>query len=195
MTHQPHDPRHGTSDAAGAPPLLDDDGVVAAPAASGGPGRVDREAVVNELMETSRLMVAIAARTVAQVDAQVSMPQFRLLVVLHLGGTQRVSDLATELGVHPSTAGRMVERLVSKGLITREEGKDRREILVTLTPRGREFTMETTQRRREQFADLLNLFDDAQLAQIGRGMALLNAAHEDIGLTYAGEAGEHFTSW
>lgn len=155
---------------------------------------VDREAVVGQFMQTSRLMVAIAARTVAEVDSQVSMPQFRLLVVLYLGGTQRVSDLAAELGVHPSTAGRMVERLVAKRFIAREEGSDRRETLVRLTPRGREFADETTRRRREQFRDLLNLFDDAELAQIGRGLALVNAAHDEIGLTYAGEA-DDFVPW
>lgn len=195
MTDHPDEFHEGVSDEAGVVPLLGDEGVVTITEGAPDVRHVDRTAVVDELMETSRLMVAIAARTVAQVDAQVSMPQFRLMVVLHLGGTQRVSDLATELGVHPSTAGRMVERLVAKGLITREEGQDRREILVALTPQGREFTADTTRRRREQFANLLDLFDDEQLAQIGRGMALLNAAHEGIGLTYAGEAGEHFTSW
>lgn len=171
---------------------LGDAGVV-----TGEPARpvvVDREAVVGQFMQTSRLMVAIAARTVAEVDSQVSMPQFRLLVVLYLGGTQRVSDLAAELGVHPSTAGRMVERLVAKRFIAREEGSDRRETLVRLTPRGREFADETTRRRREQFRDLLNLFDDAELAQIGRGLALVNAAHDEIGLTYAGEA-DDFVPW
>src|SRR4051812_50175053 len=75
--------------------------------------------VVEALLAASRAMVALAARSLAGLDADVTLPQFRTLVVLAARGPQRAVDVAAELGVNPSTGTRMCDRLVRKGLIRR----------------------------------------------------------------------------
>lgn len=65
-------------------------------------------------------------------------------------------DLAGALGVAPSTAGRMCDRLVRKGLARRHRGRqDRRAVLVSITPAGREVVDQATARRRELIAEIL----------------------------------------
>lgn len=96
-------------------------------------------------------MVAVAARSIAQVDDSVTLPQYRALVALAARGPQNVGLLADELGVHPSTATRMCDRLVDRGLIRRETSTEsRREVIVELKPAGTQLlTGVTAERRRE----------------------------------------------
>src|SRR5262245_22044759 len=100
----------------------------------GGP---DIEDVVESVLRASRALVAVAARSIAGVDETVTLPQFRALVALATRGPLNVRSLSEELGVHPSTASRMCDRLVERGLIDREtSATSRREVTVRLTPAG-----------------------------------------------------------
>src|SRR5512147_1331407 len=107
--------------------------------------------VVEALLSASRAMVALAARSLAGLDAEVTLPQYRALVVLASRGPQRVVDVSNELGVNPSTGTRMCDRLVRKGLIRRYRiPADRREVRLTLTRAGRDLVQAVTARRREE---------------------------------------------
>lgn len=102
-------------------------------------------------------MVAVAARSLADLDAEVTLPQYRALVVLASRGPQRVVDISAELGVNPSTATRMCDRLVLKKLIRRYRStSDRREVRLTLTPAGRHLVQLVTDRRRAELVRLVN---------------------------------------
>ncbi|MEV4712777.1 MarR family transcriptional regulator [Micromonospora sp. NPDC049374] len=93
---------------------------------------------VGALVSLSRVMVAVAMRTLARIDADVTLQQFRTLVVL-VPGPQRMIDLAKLLGVQSSTATRMCDRLARKGLVARHEREaDRRAAWVGLTVAGKE---------------------------------------------------------
>lgn len=106
--------------------------------------------LVGALLGLSRVFVGMAARTLASLDDEVTLPQFRTLVVLVSHGPQRIVDLAMELAVTSSTATRMCNRLVRKGLVVREERpEDRRAAWVALTPQGRTLVGEVMRRRRE----------------------------------------------
>jgi DNA-binding MarR family transcriptional regulator len=118
------------------------------------PARPDPTTADGELMEAllsaTRAMVALAARSLAGLDADVTLPQYRALVVLASRGPQRVVNIATELGVTSSTGTRMCDRLVRKGLVRRYRiPTDRRAVRLTLTPAGRALIQEVTARRRE----------------------------------------------
>ncbi|WP_179469076.1 MarR family winged helix-turn-helix transcriptional regulator [Mycolicibacterium vinylchloridicum] len=109
--------------------------------------------IIDALLTASRLLVAISARSIAQVDETITIPQFRTLVILSSRGTVNVATLAGLLDVQPSTTGRMVERLVAAGLISRRAHPDsRRELMVELTPRGQEVVRAVTAHRREEIA-------------------------------------------
>ena len=68
---------------------------------------------------------AITARSLSSVNEDVTLPQFRSLVVLATAGPQTVSALADRLAVHASTMTRMCNRLVTRGLVVRAPSASR----------------------------------------------------------------------
>jgi DNA-binding MarR family transcriptional regulator len=102
------------------------------------------------------MLVSLTARSLAQLDANVTLQQYRALVILAGSGPLRIVDLATDLNVQPSTATRMCDRLEGKGFITREaRAGDRRVVWVVLADAGRELVGTMMQRRRAYLADLV----------------------------------------
>ena len=113
--------------------------------------------LVDALLSASRVMVGLAARSLADLDSDVTLPQYRALVVLASRGPQRVVDISTELGVNSSTGTRMCERLVRKGLVRRERSDtDRREVRLTLTASGEYLVQEVTRRRRSELVRVVD---------------------------------------
>jgi DNA-binding MarR family transcriptional regulator len=134
--------------------------VVSRPAAEGPAAETvleaERIAVVEAVLGASRVLVAVAARSLAEVAEEVTLPQYRALVVLVSRGPQRVSSLAEALAVAPPTATRMCDRLVRKGLVRRRaSSEDRREVWLSVTPTGRELVDQVTERRRGEITALL----------------------------------------
>jgi len=114
------------------------------------------EEVVAALMAMGRLFVGVAARSLAQLADDVTLAQYRVLVLLVSRGPQRVVDLSQELSVTSSTATRMCERLVRKGLAGRyARADDRRATWIGLTPAGRDLVGEVMRRRREAIGQLV----------------------------------------
>src|ERR1700742_1567627 len=111
------------------------------------------ESVLDAVLTASRVLVAIAARSLADVADEVTLTQYRSLVVLASRGPQSSAALADELGVTPSTVSRLCDRLVRKGLVRRrEDRRDRRAVRLALTPAGRELVDAVTERRRTEIA-------------------------------------------
>lgn len=116
----------------------------------------DVDAVTSAVLTASRLLVAISARSLAAIEERVTLPQFRMLVVLATHGAMNLAKLAGHLAVNPSTAMRMAERLGAADLIDRQVNPDnRRETVMCLTESGRRIVEEVTARRREEIAALV----------------------------------------
>jgi DNA-binding MarR family transcriptional regulator len=114
------------------------------------------DALTDAVLGASRVLVAISARSIAAVNETISLPQFRLLVVLSTGGQRKVTELAEALGVNPSTATRSVDRLLEAGLVDRRTNpRSRREMLISLTGAGRRVVRTVTRRRREEIAEIV----------------------------------------
>ncbi len=129
-----------------------------------------RTEVVEAVLGASRVLVAVAARSLAEVAEDVTLPQYRALVVLASRGPQRVVSLAELLAVTPPTATRMCDRLERKGLIRRRVARqDRREVRVSLSPAGQGLVTEVTARRRAEIARLLDRIaveDQARMVEL-----------------------------
>lgn len=111
------------------------------------------DALTDALLVSSRLLVAISARSIADVDETITAVQFRTLVILSEEGPINLATLAGLLGVERSTTGKMVDRLVGAGLIDRRPHPDsRRELLVQLTARGDQIVQQVTANRRVEIA-------------------------------------------
>ena len=67
----------------------------------------------------SRVLVAVTAQSLTSVEDRVTLPQFRILVILASRGPQNLRSVAQGLGVIPSAATRLCDKLVSAGLIHR----------------------------------------------------------------------------
>jgi DNA-binding MarR family transcriptional regulator len=114
------------------------------------------DVITDAMLTASRLLVAISARSIALVDETMTIPQFRTLVILSNRGPVNLVTLAGLLDVQPSTTGRMVDRLVSAGLIDRRpHPNSRRELVAELTARGREVVRRVTAHRRYEIARIV----------------------------------------
>lgn len=75
-------------------------------------------------------------------------------------GPIRITTLAEELGVEPSTISRHVQRLEGRGLLKRiEDPSDRRATLVDTSQRGREIVSRVEEDRRKVLALVLDGWD------------------------------------
>lgn len=107
--------------------------------------------LVTALLTASRALVAVAARSLAEHSESVTITQFRTLVVIGNQPDLSLNQLADQLGVNPSTAMRMINRLLRAGLVSRRDNPDdRRENLLALTAAGREIVDTVTRRRRAE---------------------------------------------
>lgn len=140
----------------------------------------DTEAATDAFLSASRALVAVAARSLAAAG-DVTLPQFRALVVLTGSVPVTVGDLAQALDIHPSTATRMCDRLERKLLVRRfpAGSSDRRETTISLTARGRRLVERVTERRRRD------------LSTIAAAMSATERQHAIDGLrSFAQAAGE-----
>jgi DNA-binding MarR family transcriptional regulator len=154
-------------------------------ATAAGPHQAGVEAVLG----ASRVLVAVAARSLASAAEEVTLPQYRALVVLAYRGPQRVNSLADALDVTSSTATRMCDRLVRKGLVRRRMARtDRREVRITLTAAGQELVDEVNRRRRAEISQILaRIPESEQAAIVDLFDKLAAAAGEKPSRDWAGE--------
>lgn len=133
--------------------------------------------ITDALLTASRLLVAISARSIARVDETITIPQFRTLVILSNRGPLNLATVAGLLDVQPSTTGRMVERLVSAGLIERRpHPRSRRELVAELTPRGRRVVHMVTAYRRDEIARVVEKMPPRERAGLVRALTAFTTA-------------------
>jgi DNA-binding MarR family transcriptional regulator len=139
------------------------------------------EAAVDAVLTASRTLVAVATRSLGAAAEETTIAQYRALVVLASRGPQRVGDLAGMLEVTPSTAGRMCDRLLRKGLIRRHRARsDRRAVQVSVTAAGRQVVDQATARRRALIAGILGRLPARQQSAVASALAAFAAAAGEI---------------
>jgi DNA-binding MarR family transcriptional regulator len=129
------------------------------------------------LLLASRALVGVAARSLAVLN-DITLPQYRALVVLMRPTDVTVGDLAVALDIHPSTATRLCDRLERKRLVRRRPGasQDRRLTPVTLTAKGRRLVGRITDHRRRDLAAIASSMPPEDLEHVIRGLDAFAAA-------------------
>lgn len=128
--------------------------------------------LVDAVLSASRVFVAVAARSLADTAEEVTLAQYRTLVVLASRGPQTLAGLASNLEVAPATATRMCDRLVRKGLIRRaHERGDRRTVRLDLTSSGRSLVDTVTRRRRKEIQAILKSVPIAEQSELVRSLS------------------------
>jgi DNA-binding MarR family transcriptional regulator len=122
------------------------------PADTEGPSAAQIDAV----LRASRALVGIAAASIAVVDADVTVPQWRVLVMLDTRGPMNLAAAAAGLDVNPSNASRICDRLIKAGFLDRQESStDRRNITLSLTAAGRRLVTKVVRHRRRAITRVL----------------------------------------
>jgi DNA-binding MarR family transcriptional regulator len=143
--------------------------------------QVADEAAVDAVLTASRTLVAVATASLGDAADDITIAQYRALVVLASRGPQRMADLAAALDVAPSTAGRMCDRLLRKGLIRRQRARaDRRAVQVSITAAGRQVVDEATARRRALLAGILAKLPARQQSAVAAALRSFAAAAGEI---------------
>jgi DNA-binding MarR family transcriptional regulator len=128
---------------------------------------VSLDEVVDAVLAASRALVGVAARSLAAAEEEVTLPQYRALVVLVSKGPHRMLDIAEALDVNQSTVTRMCDRLERKGLISRQRpDANRRTVIVTATARGRGLVATVTRRRRNDIRSILRKMPPAAQTEV-----------------------------
>lgn len=123
----------------------------------------DVDDLVTAVLGASRVLVGVSARSLSDVEDAVTLTQFRTLVVLSNFDEINLNRLAELLEVTPSTAMRMIDRLLTADLVTRRENpKNRREVVLGLTADGDALVRQVTAKRRREIARIVTAMPEAQ---------------------------------
>ena len=144
---------------------------------------IPAEHAVEDLIRASRIFVAIAAGSLAgDGEQQLSIQQYRALALLATRESQRPADLARSLGVTPSTTTALCDRLVEKGMISRQRGTDRRSISLVVSARGRELLKKIAERRGDLLRDILLRLPSPTQAQLVEALLAFTEAAGDVNI-------------
>jgi DNA-binding MarR family transcriptional regulator len=139
----------------------------------------------SELMEAMpAIMQFVRAEMRSQREPSLSVPQFRVLAFLGRHPHASLSKVADHIGITRATASTMVDRLVQRELVDRQEDPhERRHIMLKLTQMGSDRLEEMRNTTRQKIADLLDELTPKELDHVAIGLTLLgrvfNTANPD----------------
>ena len=145
-----------------------------------GPGEEPGEEQVRAteaLMAVSRTMTAIVARTLSDVADDITVSQFRVLVLLHSRGPMNLTAIAQHFHVNASNASRTCDQLVSAGKVARHvDDQDRRTVKLDLTSAGSRFVESLMDARRRLIAEVVVAMEPSDQSTLARGLDAFSAA-------------------
>ena len=105
----------------------------------------------------------------------ISAPRLSALSVVVFGGPLTLGQLAAAEQVKPPTMTRLVTGLEKEGLVRRRPDRtDKRLTLIHATPKGRKVLSAGRARRVETLSSAVSQLDSQRLADLDRGVQLLN---------------------
>jgi DNA-binding MarR family transcriptional regulator len=138
-----------------------------------------------ELM--TRALVGLTLQSLQVLGVEVSLPQFRLLLVLSGLGRVPSSRLAAELRMTASSVTRLADRLEAAGLVARgTDPRSRSIVTLAVTEAGLDLVARVVQRRHELLAAVLNRMSPGERAaadQLARRFAELADDAAALGVT------------
>jgi len=108
-----------------------------------------------------------------------TMSQLKVVLLLFMTGSVRMSDIASALGVSLATATGVVDRLVERDIVLREsQPEDRRVVLCHLSEKGQKLIGGLWQLARDRAKELLEVAAHSQLQLITEALEALLKAGE-----------------
>lgn len=115
-------------------------------------------------------------------ETSLTMPQFRVLSLIAGQPEGRSGrELATLMGIAPSSITPLVDRLVEQGFADRQEDtQDRRITRIRATLAGRALMARGLEAQREDITNILNAVDPADRPRVAEGLRALSAAARGV---------------
>ncbi len=129
----------------------------------------EKHRIIQDILDLSEHLYDMATPNLPRewLTLNLTMPQVRILLLLHREGPSRMGDLASTSGIALSTATSTVDHLVGEGLVVREsDPRDRRLVICRLSSKGQELASELWKLGRFQIERLLELLSDDQLRAV-----------------------------
>jgi DNA-binding MarR family transcriptional regulator len=143
--------------------------------------REQTDVFVTALLAASRALVGVSVRSLAELHDTVTLPQFRTLVALESHGVTNLNRLARVLDVNASSAVRMIDRLLAAGLVTRKENpRNRRQVLLEVTPAGAEIVRRVVARRRREITRIVAAIPETLRDDLVAALTEFSAAAERL---------------
>ena len=107
-------------------------------------------------------------------DHELSVAQMGTLMLLDAEGSSTVGDLANDLGRSLSATSRLLDHLVRRGLVSRQEDQDDRRVKrVALAEPGLALIRQVQRRRAEAQLSVMAALTETERADVMRAMELL----------------------
>ena len=120
------------------------------------------------------------------IDLELTMPQFKLLLLIAAGDGPRVSDLAQALRVTPPTITTVLDRLVDHGLVRREDDvRDRRQVITRVTGEGAALLSKLGVYSSAEIADCVAALDAREAAGLFEGLDAFHRVRQARSLAQA----------
>ncbi|WP_141579286.1 MarR family winged helix-turn-helix transcriptional regulator [Actinomadura sp. WMMA1423] len=140
--------------------------------ATSGEGAAESAAALDDAAST---LLNVWSRAHNAPDVPIPSTQLRALFVLERGPVN-ISSLAGELDALVSSASRLCDRLEAAGLLSRDPGRDRRQVTVRLSTDGQALLDRLRLRRREELTRVLAEMPAPAQAALLWGLAEFHAA-------------------
>lgn len=140
-----------------------------APAAARSAGQPATPREMEDLVRAVRRahVVLDAGSVTAQTELGIARSDLATLELVIIGERLSAGDIADRLRISTGTATGVVDRLVAGGYVERRtDPRDRRRILVSITPKGRRRFREAFQRRWDWLHKMASELSSAELARI-----------------------------
>jgi len=150
---------------------------------------VELDGLVDDVAFISRALFGVSIRSVTAVSPEITLLQYRTLIVLASRGPQRLSALRTELGTQAPAVTRLCNRLVERGLVERHRaGPGAREVEISITPSGAALISEVLEARRLELARIVAKIPPESRHLVRRALEMLgDAIGEPQSLAWAEE--------
>ena len=146
----------------------------------------DRDTQVEQILGlTDKLFGALLPTVPKEVlELDVTMPQLKILLMLFINGSVRMSAIASDLGVTLATATGLVDRIVERGFVIRENNPDdRRVVMCRLSPSGHQTVSRIWYSVRKRMGNILKSLDQDNLSLLNRALENMLANADQIAQT------------
>jgi DNA-binding MarR family transcriptional regulator len=135
-----------------------------------------RAGQIESILEVSDSIFKLLLPTVPReiLDLDLTTPQMKVVLLLFLNGPTNMSALASELGVSLATTTGVVDRLVERNMLTRDELKeDRRVVLCRLSEEGHAVVNRVWTSARNRVREMLEAAPTSKLSLIEEALRSL----------------------